>query len=251
MSRTLLNDYHLLAYDVLDSTNEEAKRLAHKGESHGAVIWAKKQTAGRGRMDRVWESREGNLFVSVLLAPACDLARCAELGFVAALAVRDAIVPLLPDSANIQFKWPNDLLIGERKAGGILLETFTPPGGALWAIVGMGLNIDSAPAETIFPATYLTNEGVELVSAKIVLSRFIHHFVLRYNQWTQKGLAPLRKEWLKHAWRLGESVRIALPNEELTGVFEGMEPGGSLVLALDNGGRQVIPAGDLLRLRAG
>lgn len=247
---TLLSDYHLLAYDELDSTNEEAKRLAHKGESHGAVIWAKRQTHGRGRMDRVWESREGNLFVSFLLSPGCDIPGCAELGFVAALAVRDAVLPVLPASANVQFKWPNDLLLGGRKAGGILIETFTQTNGALWAIVGVGLNVDSAPADARFPATCLTSEGVELISAKIVLSRFIHHFVERYNQWTKKGLGPLRKEWLKHAWRFGEQVRVALPNEELTGIFKDMEPGGSLVLALAGGRQQVIPAGDLLSLRA-
>lgn len=248
---TLLNDYHLLAFDELDSTNDEARRIALKGggTGHGAVVWAKRQTAGRGRMERKWESREGNLFVSVLLAPDCDIAEASQLSFVAAVAARDAICPVLPEDANLQFKWPNDLLIGGRKAAGILLETFVPPSDPqkrLWAIVGCGLNIESHPKETLFPATCLKSEGVELISAKIVLSRFIHHFVERYNQWSRSGGAiMIRREWLKHAWRIGEQVCVALPGEELIGKFEGIETSGSLVLKCEGGGRQVIPAGDL------
>ena len=77
--KTLLHDYHLLSYDALDSTNSEAKRLAGGGASHGAVIWAKRQTAGRGRMGREWVSAEGNLFVTVLLNPPVPLAKVPAL----------------------------------------------------------------------------------------------------------------------------------------------------------------------------
>jgi len=86
---TLIDDYHLLSFDTLDSTNEEAKRLARSGGGHGAVIWAKKQNDGKGRLGRSWVSSEGNLFVSLLLQPDKEISELPQLSFVAAMAVID------------------------------------------------------------------------------------------------------------------------------------------------------------------
>src|SRR5690606_41754550 len=93
----LLNDYHLLSFDEVDSTNDEAKRLAKGGGCHGAVIWAKAQTSGKGRMGRSRVSAQCNLCVSVLLQPAETPAECAQHSFVAALAGIEALEPLLPE----------------------------------------------------------------------------------------------------------------------------------------------------------
>src|SRR6185369_15125350 len=126
--KNLLNDYHLLSYDELDSTNEEAKRLAEGGGAHGAVIWAKRQTEGRGRMGRLWVSAEGNLFCSILLNPQCEQEICAQLSFVAAVAAAEALNSIIPDDEEkISCKWPNDILLGSKKIGGILLESFETP----------------------------------------------------------------------------------------------------------------------------
>ena len=113
-SSDLINDYHLLSFDSLDSTNEEAKRLAKGGGCHGAVIWAKKQTAGKGRMGRQWVSSEGNLFVSVLLQPEKSIQQNAELSFVAAVAVLEALEALVPEG-KLECKWPNDILLDGKK----------------------------------------------------------------------------------------------------------------------------------------
>ena len=122
--KSLLDDYHLLSYDMLDSTNSEAKRLAGGGASHGAVIWAKRQTAGRGRMGREWVSAEGNLYVTILLNPSQKLAECPQLSFVASLAVAETLEAIVPDASHIQCKWPNDVLAHGKKIAGILLESF-------------------------------------------------------------------------------------------------------------------------------
>ncbi|MBV8939405.1 MAG: biotin--[acetyl-CoA-carboxylase] ligase [Alphaproteobacteria bacterium] len=247
---SLSHEYHLLAFDELDSTNEEARRLARSGGSHGAVIWAKRQTAGRGRMEREWESREGNLFVSLLLQPGCDFATAGQLSFVAALAVRDTLLPLLPDTCTIQCKWPNDVLIDGRKVCGILLESFAPAPPNRWVIIGVGVNVDSFPLEAMFPATSLKDSGVDLISAKIVLARFMHHFSERYGAWVEKGFDGIARQWLKSAWMLKRKVRVLLPQEELAGTFTGLEAGGSLALAMADGRRLVVPAGDMVSLRA-
>ena len=103
----LIESYHLLSYDTIDSTNEEARRLAEGGGSHGAVIWAKRQTAGRGRMGREWISAEGNLYVSVLLRPEMPLALCSQLSFVAAVAAAETVEGIVPQPKDIACKWPN------------------------------------------------------------------------------------------------------------------------------------------------
>lgn len=245
----LLDDYHLLSYDTLDSTNEEGKRLAEGGASHGAVIWAKKQTAGRGRMQRQWVSEEGNLFVSFLLEPLCDAMTCAQLSFVAAVAAVEALKPVLPGRA-LQCKWPNDILLEGKKLGGILLESFACTGQGVkrdrkWVIVGLGINIDSFPEEVDYPATSLKAAGVEIISAKIVLSRFVHHFILEYDRWQQKGFAAVRKDWLASAFGIGKKVEVRLPNERISGVMRGIDRDGLLELTLPGGKKRTVPAGDV------
>lgn len=244
-SSSLIHDYHLLSFDSLDSTNEEAKRLARAGGGHGAVIWAKKQSEGKGRMGRGWLSAEGNLFVSVLLCPQKPISELAQLSFVAAVAARESVAPLLADD-ELQVKWPNDILLSGRKLGGVLLESFRTESSDLpWVVVGIGINIDSYPPRTEFPATCLKEAGVELVSAKIILSRFIHHFLDRYDEWSLKGFSPIREEWLAHAWNLNQKIIARLPDSTLEGVFEGIDANGALTLTTDGGKKQVVHAGDV------
>jgi BirA family transcriptional regulator, biotin operon repressor / biotin---[acetyl-CoA-carboxylase] ligase len=242
----LLNDYHLLSFDSLDSTNEEAKRLARAGGGHGAVIWAKKQSEGKGRLGRNWFSSEGNLFVSVLLQPQKPLSELSQLSFVAAIATLEAVAPLLEDKSALKTKWPNDIILSERKLGGILLESFRSDGSdEPWVVVGLGINVDSYPPRTEFPATCLKDAGVELVSAKIILSRFIHHFIERYDQWNSSGFAHIRKDWLAKAWNLKQQIIARLPDGEMEGIFEGIDASGNLVLILSDGKKQIIHAGDV------
>lgn len=247
----LLNDYHLLSYDEVDSTNEEARRLAEGGGSHGAVIWAKRQTSGRGRMGRLWVSAEGNLFCSILLAPNCNHETSAQLSFVAAVAAAEALESIIPDE-EIRCKWPNDILLGDKKIAGILLESFETADITVasnkmvrWVVVGVGINVDSCPSSTDIPATYLKKAGVEIISAKIVLSRFIHHFITEYDAWAKSGFTPIRKKWLKYAFKIGKPIEVRLPKETYTGIFEGIDTTGHLLLKPNRGRRMAISAGDV------
>lgn len=247
----LINDYHLLAYESVDSTNEEARRLAEGGASHGAVIWAKEQTAGRGRLKREWESKLGNLFVSILLSPGCPVAEAAQLSFVAGVAAVEALQPLLPNK-KVKFtcKWPNDVLLGNKKLGGILLESFTTiseeDGKAReWVVVGVGLNVDSFPKEAIHPATCLKEAGVELVSAKIVLIRFLEHFMSQYDKWVTEGFAPLRTTWNKHGYGLKKPVQVHNGEDVLEGIFLGIDSTGALLLEASDGKQHTILCGDV------
>lgn len=247
----LLESYHLLSYESLDSTNEEAKRLAHGGGGHGAVLWAKQQSSGRGRMGRPWVSMDGNLFVSLLLSPDKIQNEWPQLSFVAALAVYDAIAPLLPDGDDeLRLKWPNDLLLNGRKLGGILLESFSTPAkdgipAKSWVVVGVGVNVEHSPSDTEIPATHLKAAGVEIVSAKIVLSRFIHHFIQRYDAWDKKGFTAIQKDWMKAAHPKGTPMRARLMTETLHGTFAGLDNDGACQVKLPDGSARSITAGDV------
>lgn len=245
----LLDDYHLLSYDTIDSTNEEAKRLAFGGGSHGAVIWAKRQTAGRGRMGREWVSSEGNLYVTVLLQLDSDLETLSQLSFVAAVSMSDTLEAIVPDASQIQCKWPNDILFNGRKLGGILLESFqTPDLSGLqkrWVAVGVGVNIESFPEHVMFPATCLREVGVEIISAKIVLSRFIFNFIHTYEKWQKKGFADIQKSWLKRAFQMGKPIEVVVADKMIRGVFESIDAHGQLLMKLADGKRFTMSAGDV------
>ena len=128
------------------------------GALDGTVIWAKSQTAGRGRQGRQWQSPEGNLYCSIIVRPAVRAADAAQFSFVTALALGQALSGLLPDSVEMRYKWPNDLLLDARKVAGILLESSGGADGGLdWLVVGAGLNVEEFPRllPDGYPATSL------------------------------------------------------------------------------------------------
>lgn len=246
----LLESYHLLSFDVLDSTNEEAKRHADNGGTHGAVIWAHRQTSGRGRMGREWVSPEGNLYVSVLLQPHCGLKERTQLAFLTAVAMVDTLEPILEEVGEVSCKWPNDILLDGKKIGGILLESFqtTNDFGRVqeWVVIGLGLNITQHPESgTRYPATSLKAAGIELISAKIVLSRFVYNFIMRYDAWQETDFSDVRDAWLESAFGVNELIHVEVGDEKVTGVYEAIDDQGSLMLSV--AGKPAIPinAGDV------
>lgn len=241
----LIEDYHLLSYNELDSTNDEARRLAEAGAAHGAMIWAKTQSAGKGRMGRNWVSEEGNLFVSVLLSPEMPIEQLAQLSIVSSLSVLETLLPIIGENHRCRLKWPNDILLDEKKVGGILLESFEA-NDKRWVVAGIGINIDSFPGDVNYPATCLKEAGVELISAKIVLSRFIHHFIQCYDAWINEGFEVICERWKSHAFQLGETITVASGADMLTGTFSDVDAEGYLCLKQANGRIMRIPAGDVL-----
>ena len=244
MVNSLVEDFHLLSYQEVDSTNEEAKRLAVGGASHGAFIWGKQQSAGKGRSGREWVSKQGNLFVSVLLSPEVALKHYQEVSFVAALAVKEMLEPIVGGEYELSLKWPNDVLLDGKKVAGILLESVNIADKD-WLIVGVGLNVDSFPKDVRYPATCLTQAGVQIISAKIALSRFIHHFVGRYDMWMKEGFEPVRDVWCESGYRFGESVSMASGDEKIEGIFADIGADGAMLLKDATGEMREIYAGEM------
>jgi len=242
--------YRLVALDSVASTNEEAARLAGEGAEDGTLVWARRQTAGRGRQGRDWDSPPGNLYFSLVLRPECAVNRAAQLGFAAALAVGDAIGSVGPALLEVTYKWPNDVLLNDRKVAGILLESRTANSEALdWLVLGVGVNVSSHPKEARYPATDLKFEGAPpAIDAVDLLEAFSRHFMSWTNRWLDDGFAPLRRTWLTHARALGQEIEVRLPQETLRGTFRDIDEHGALALELQDGTRRVITAGDVYDL---
>lgn len=239
-------NWDLRTFDVLDSTNEEARRQAETGAPEGVAVLARSQTSGRGRRGRSWESPEGNLFLSLLLRPAVTPAEAAKLSFLAAVALSEAIELAAPAlTGRITCKWPNDVLVDGAKISGVLLESRTRPDGALdWVIAGIGANLAHRPLNTLYPATALADHEVTVEPgqfAEWLLARFGYW----YARWRSEGFAPLRDAWLKRAQGLGKPIVVRLPDGELHGRFVALDESGALLLELPDGRRQAITAGDV------
>jgi BirA family biotin operon repressor/biotin-[acetyl-CoA-carboxylase] ligase len=238
--------YRLLAYDQIDSTNEEAKRLAAGGADSGTLVWAREQLSGRGRRGRGWASPPGNLYVSLLLRPACAPPQACQLNFVAAVALADAVSALLPGGGAVTLKWPNDVLIRNAKVSGILLEAAAAIDRSIdWLVIGVGVNVVSHPGDTPYPATDLRREGAEQVAAADVLRAFAERFLAGHETWREQGFGPVRARWLASARGLGEPIEVRLERETLRGRFSDLDEGGALMLDMADGVRRQITTGDL------
>jgi BirA family biotin operon repressor/biotin-[acetyl-CoA-carboxylase] ligase len=237
--RALADPFRLIALDRVDSTNDEVKRAASQGAGHGTVVWAKVQTAGRGRRGREWISPEGNLHFSVLLDSGADLSKTPQLAFVAAVAVRAALAELVP-AAAFQVKWPNDILCQGRKIVGMLLEQAPP-----WIVLGIGVDIAHAPEPSLYPTICLRQLGSG-ADPFDVLAGVCEHLAGWYNRWREEGFSPIRQAWLDDAIGLAGPVTVRLSDEAtLEGRFGGLDAEGALLLDLPSGERRKILAGDV------
>lgn len=245
MTPRVPSGYAVASFDEIDSTNEEARRRALAGERGPIWITARRQTAGRGRRGRAWESPEGNLMATLLIAPGVSAPEAAGLSFVAALAVHDLIAAYAPRSA-VRVKWPNDVLIDGKKAAGILLESGSEAGiGVLpWLAVGIGVNLAHAPEGTPFPATFVGAHGAAPTPGQ-ALAALAEAWETRFRAWRVSGFAAIREAWLDVAAGLGQEIEVRLPGETLTGRFETLMPDGALSLLLPSGARRAITAGEV------
>lgn len=229
--------YNLIALDHVDSTNDEAKRLAQEGEDacpDGTLIWAKSQSAGRGRRGRAWETLDGNLFLSLVLRPDVPAMEAVQLGYVAALSIYDTIGELCPPGYEAHCKWPNDVLLNGKKVSGILLEASGNPKGNLdWLVLGVGINVTQHPEGMAYPATSFHAEGATGITREDTLISFSRNFLAWTRRWMDDGFDTIRENWLWRAKGLDEAINVRLENEALSGIFAGIDETGALLLMQD------------------
>ncbi|MCC4240880.1 biotin--[acetyl-CoA-carboxylase] ligase [Thalassospira povalilytica] len=237
--------FHLHELEAIDSTNDEAKRLADKGAQSGALVLARTQTSGRGRRGRAWSSPVGNLYSSLLLRPTCSLAEAARLTFLIAVSMAEAVEMVTGNQVRPDCKWPNDLMVNGRKICGILLESASNQGSATdYLVIGTGVNVAFAPDDAERPATSLSALGAPVSVDELVstyLARIAHWLPI----WEDKGFGPVREAWLSRGYGIGQPVVARLTERELSGTFVGLDDDGSLVLREDSGTEHRIGAGEV------
>jgi BirA family biotin operon repressor/biotin-[acetyl-CoA-carboxylase] ligase len=239
----------LVALATIGSTNQEARSRAQRGARGPLWITAAAQTAGRGRMDRLWASPPGNLYASLLLTDPSPLERAPELAFVAALALRDAVAGEAPAlEPQLALKWPNDLVLAGGKCAGVLIEGDIDANKNAIVVIGIGVNCANHPAATTFPATDLHAHGVELTPQQL-FRRLSATMCRRLTQWDRGQEFPaILGDWLAAAGGVGKEITVRNGSGEKHGRFVGLDPSGRLILELRGGGIEKIAAGDVFPL---
>jgi BirA family biotin operon repressor/biotin-[acetyl-CoA-carboxylase] ligase len=241
----------VIAFDAIGSTNTEALDRARAGDRGPLWIVARRQSAGRGRRGRHWVSPPGNLHASLLLTDPSPRERAAQLSFVAALAVHDAVSGVAPAIAEaVMLKWPNDLLLAGCKFCGILIEGEDAASGGLAVAVGIGVNCAHHPRDTVFPATDLASHAAA-VRPEDLFAHLADAMAQRLVQWRRgEGFADTRADWLARGPRAGLALALMLDDREVEGRFAGLDEAGRLLLRLADGRLEPVTAGDVF-MRAG
>ncbi|HKY70441.1 MAG TPA: biotin--[acetyl-CoA-carboxylase] ligase [Nitrospira sp.] len=236
-------------HERLDSTNREAVALGQAGVEHGTLVLADAQTAGRGRMARTWFSPPGvNVYASVIIRASMDAPRLAAwlswLPLMAALAAAEAIERI--GAVTMAVKWPNDLLIGERKVGGILCESGTISGAGPFQVIGIGINVNGA--RTDFPeefqniATTIRQETGQAIDRNRLVARWLQELESCLDEFLARGSERIGPAYRRRCTTIGRTVKALLADgKEWIGVVQGVNQDGSLNL-LESGTGGATPA---------
>jgi BirA family biotin operon repressor/biotin-[acetyl-CoA-carboxylase] ligase len=237
----------LFVFDEISSTNSTAKDLARTGAEEGTVVVARTQKKGRGRFDRIWESPDGGLYLSVILRPDVSPDRATVLPLVAALAVSKTINQV---GLSSQIKWPNDVRIRGKKVAGILVESETDEKQLQYVIVGIGVNVNTDihrfPREFRHVTTSLSEELNTSVDYHQFLKKLLTVFGIYYTLFTKGEFDRILTEWKKQSDTLGRKVKIITSTGEIIGEACDVDQSGFLLVVTDAGDRKTITSGDCL-----
>ena len=214
-----------------------------------SLVVTRRQTAGRGRQGRQWESPEGNVFWSLILRPEQSWPNCGTLPFVAGLAVHKTLREVT-GSDSVAIKWPNDTLLNGKKISGALLEgaASNVSGIPAWMVVGIGINVSHHPeGSTLYPTTSLTAAGFPKVTRNQVIHSLTANFITFLNVWKAQGYSGIRTPLEGAIARMGQriTVRGHKKDEEVSGIFSRLDEHGRLMLLTDDGKTLPIVVGDL------
>lgn len=250
--------FRLEAHDSVGSTNALALERARAGDAGKLWVVSKKQESGRGRRGRVWATPEGNLAATLLLVTEGELRMAATLGFVAGLALADALDAVVPKgrisvaldgasagSNRFELKWPNDVLASGAKLAGILLESTLLDGNRFAVAVGIGVNVVAHPEDLPYPATSLKALGATCDAETLFLA-LSDAWSENARLWADgRGLTAIRQRWLERAAGLGGEVAVRIDGDVVRGVFETIDEDCRFVIR-ESGGRMItVAAGDV------
>lgn len=243
--------------ESLDSTNTLAMELAEKGVSHGTVVIADRQLKGKGRLGRTWFSPpKGNIYMSVIVRPEIEPKDATLLTIMSAISCARAVRN--STGIEVKIKWPNDLMVSERKLGGILTEMKSDQDRIVFAVIGIGINVNSSldafPSDVRAVAASVIEELREKgYSQEISRTQIIAAILNELERWfkvlIKGGRIQLINEWKKLSSTLGRKVKVVSGKDTFSGIAEDIDDEGMLILRLPSGGLKKISAGDVTMLR--
>ncbi|HZA01041.1 MAG TPA: biotin--[acetyl-CoA-carboxylase] ligase [Hyphomicrobiaceae bacterium] len=253
-----LDGYRLEAYETVGSTNALALERVKEGDSGRLWIVSRRQESGRGRRGRAWETPHGNLAATLLWVGQGELKLAATLGFVAGLALSDALTAVVPQGrigigvdgggqggSRFELKWPNDVLAGGAKLAGILLESLLLADNHYALAIGIGVNVVAHPEGLPYPATSLAALG-STADAETLFLALSDAWTANARDWDEgRGLARIRNRWLARAAGLGSDVAVRVDGNVVRGVFETIDDDCRFVIRSLSGEEVRIAAGDV------
>lgn len=237
--------WRIKTYDRVPSTQDILREALINGESEGLVIYANSQSKGRGRHGNKWISEQGNLYTSILLQPNCSADDAGHYSFIVALALSASIKPFIPDAISRTLKWPNDLLLSNKKCAGILLESELSHKGQVESLlIGVGLNISHPPKDRACLEEY-SKKPIEKGALLDTLLKHINNYIKAYKK---HGFSKIRQEWLLQAAYLDQNIQARLVDRTLTGQFIDLDQNGALIMKDKNQNIHKITAGEIHNL---
>jgi len=235
-------------FQTLDSTNARAYQLASKGSREGEVVVAESQEKGRGRLGRQWFSPPFlNLYASVILRPEIPPSQAPLLTLMAAVATAETVEQF--SGLRPLIKWPNDILLGNRKIAGLLNEMHSEMDRVHFVILGIGVNLnvdsESFPPEIRHLATSLKRETGEAVSRRVFFSSLLQNLEKWYDSFLKEGRGSVLEAWRDWARIKGKKVRVTSFGEVVTGIAIDIDSDGALILKTKDGRQKRVVAGDV------
>lgn len=235
------------ALEEIGSTNVYAKELGEQGKAHGTIVVAETQTDGRGRRGRSWSSPKGSsISMSVLLRPQILPEKASMLTIVMAFAVIKTLEEMQVE--NLSIKWPNDLLVNEKKVCGILTEMSAEPDMIHYVVIGTGINVnmDSLPKEEAPYATTLKAETGKLYNRAGMIASILSHFENYYDLFMKtEDLSAMKEDYNNYLVNRNRKICVQERNAEVYGTARGITNTGKLCVELENGEEKEIFAGEV------
>jgi BirA family transcriptional regulator, biotin operon repressor / biotin---[acetyl-CoA-carboxylase] ligase len=240
-----LNKYSIIFFDVLDSTDLEAKRMIKRGVRGNHVIVSAVQTRGKGRNGNFWHSPDGNLYFSIVFDHKNNLSNLSQLSLVTSLSCHEAMQYFLNDKELSLFpklfkiKWPNDLLLNDKKFCGILLQTLPcmdvhEDKIINYLIIGVGMNLTNSPKNINYLTTSLKEEGIEH-KYNDVFNKIMERFNENYKLWQAEGFSDIRSRWIQNTYNVGKKVFFDMKGKKNSGLFKDIDEDGQMVIELESG----------------
>jgi BirA family transcriptional regulator, biotin operon repressor / biotin---[acetyl-CoA-carboxylase] ligase len=239
--------HKVIHFPLTDSTNIQARALAAEGTPEGTLVVAEYQEKGKGRLKRIWQSPAGkNLLFSLILRPDWPPQQAFYGTVLASVSLCRAIQEIA--GIDVAIKWPNDIYAGDKKIAGILTEFTTDPDRIEYMIIGVGVNCHWAPLEPPpggLPATSILKEAGKKISRLQLLTHFLRHGEACYQRVPKEGVGFLREDWNRYSLVNNRRVTLISNQTSWTGLAQGIDAQGGLILRLEGGRLETFLAGDV------